>query len=52
MRQAARSNVLTQLARTAGFAVLPVGCGAFVFSENALAEPSDGVPELIRVLAG
>jgi hypothetical protein len=44
-------TVLVQLARAVGFAVMPVGCGTFVFSEDALADLPDGVPEPIRVLA-
>jgi hypothetical protein len=44
-------NILVERARTASMAVIPVGCGTFVFSEEALAELPDGVPEPIRVLA-
>jgi hypothetical protein len=43
-------NVLFELGRTAGFAVMPVGCGTFVFSEDALSHLPDGVPEPIEVL--
>jgi hypothetical protein len=43
-------NVLFELGRTAGFAVMPVGCGTFVFSEDALSALPDGAPEPIRIL--
>ena len=35
-------NILVERARTASMAVIPVGCGTFVFSEEALAELPDG----------
>jgi hypothetical protein len=43
-------NVLFELGRAAGFAVMPVGCGTFVISEVALSDLPDGVPEPIAVL--
>jgi hypothetical protein len=42
-------NVLFELGRTAGLAVMPVGCGTFVFSDDALSHLPDGVPEPIRI---
>jgi len=43
-------NVLFKVGRAAGFAAMPVGRGTFVFSEKALFDLPDGVPEPTAIL--
>jgi hypothetical protein len=43
-------NVLFELCRAAGFAVMPIGCGTFVVSQVGLSDLPDGVPEPIGIL--
>jgi hypothetical protein len=43
-------NVLFKVGRAAGLAAMPLGRGTFVFSEDALSDLPDGVPEPITIL--
>jgi hypothetical protein len=42
--------IMFGLGRAADFAVMPVGCGTFVFSDDAVSDLPDGAPQPITIV--